>query len=494
MPARLRLNTRLASLLLAVPVVLQAQAPAPVVVRVQGTVIDSVAMKPLVGALVRIVRADDPSQGRTATSDSSGAFRYDSVPAGVWLASFLHPTLDSLRLEPGVIRLEISESGTVMMPLGLPSARTLVVMVCGSRVASDAGVIIGEVRGAGDDAPLAGASVEVEWPEWVLGKKSLTTEMVRRKAVTDSLGRYTLCGAPSGSTLRAASWSAQDSAGVVEIAVPASGYAVQDFSIGRAEYVDAPADLLGAPAGAARLRRGRAQLRGQITTTSGAPLPSAIVRVIGSGSTVRTSATGEFRITDAVAGTQSVEVRAIGYSPARRTLRLTDGTEAEVAMRLAVRNVELDTVRVMAGREIPFDVQGIERRWRTGLGRFLDGKTVAERSTLYTTDALRGMPGVALLPVQQGFGQGVYMRNSMGQECRAMMFVDGMPLDAAGRGGLSLDETIRPDMVAAVEVYNRPTLVPAEYLTMARSCGVVAVWTKQGTGNVPVLPPKSSRR
>jgi hypothetical protein len=74
-----------------------------------------------------------------------------------------------------------------------------------------------------------------------------------------------------------------------------------------------------------------------------------------------------------------------------------------------------------------------------------------------------------------------------------MLFVDGMPFDAAGRGGMSIDEFVQPRDVAAVEVYNRPTMVPAEYLTMARDCGVVAVWTRFGTGNVPVLPPKSSR-
>ena len=251
--------------------------------------------------------------------------------------------------------------------------------------------------------------------------------------------------------------------------------------------------MSGAPS-AARVRRGRAMVRGRISTGAGAPLPEAMVRVVGSGSTVRTTSTGDFRIVDAVSGTQSIEVRAIGYSPSRRTLRLNDGVEAEVAMSLTVRNVELDTVRVVAGREVPHDVRGIERRWRTGNGKFLDGRTVMERSTLFMTDAVRGMPGVFVRPVEQGFGQEVFMRNNQGLECRAMLYLDGMPVDAAGRGGLSLDESIRPDMVTAMEVYNRPTMVPAEYLTMARDCGVVAVWTKQGTGNVPVLPPKTARR
>jgi hypothetical protein len=471
-------------------------AQAPPVAQVRGTVFDSVAMTPLRGALVRIVRADDPSVGRSAQTDSLGAFAHDSVPAGVWLASFLHPVLDSLRLEPGIVRLEIIEAGVLQLPLGTPSGPTLVVQACGPGGADDAAVIFGAVRNADDETPLIGATVEVEWPEWTLAKKAMVTERAQRRTVTDSLGAYRLCGVPPGSTLRARSWKDADSAGVVEVTVPTSGYAVQDFDIGvGATGVVSPViattdvDSSAAPI----VRRGSAAVRGRIITTTGAPLPNAIVRVLGSGSAVRSGSAGEFRVTDAVAGTQTIEARAIGYSPVRRTVRLRTTEVAEITLSLATRNVELDTIRVVAGRDVPWDVRNIERRWRTGMGRFLDGKTVRERASMYLSDALQGMPGVFVRFPRQGYGQDIYMRGNRGVECRAMLFVDGMPFDAAGRGGMSIDEFVQPRDVAAVEVYNRPTMVPAEYLTMARDCGVVAVWTRFGTGNVPVLPPKSSR-
>jgi Fe-S-cluster containining protein len=208
-------------------------AQAPTVAQVRGTVFDSVAMTPLRGALVRIVRADDPSVGRSAQTDSLGAFVHDSVPTGVWLASFLHPVLDSLRLEPGIVRLEIIEAGVLQLPLGTPSGPTLVVQACGPGGADDAGVIFGTVRNADDETPLIGATVEVEWPEWTLAKKAMVTVRAQRRTVTDSLGAYRLCGVPPGSTLRARSWKDADSAGVVEVTVPASGYAVQDFDIER---------------------------------------------------------------------------------------------------------------------------------------------------------------------------------------------------------------------------------------------------------------------
>ena len=78
--------------------------------RVFGSVFDSVGMKPLAGAVVRLVRTEDPSIGRTAISDVGGRFAYDSVASGVWLVSYFHPTLDSLRLEPALVRLEILDS------------------------------------------------------------------------------------------------------------------------------------------------------------------------------------------------------------------------------------------------------------------------------------------------------------------------------------------------------------------------------------------------
>jgi hypothetical protein len=478
-------------------IVLPAQvAPANSAVhaRVSGVVFDSLAMKPVPGALVRLVRADDPAVGRSAVTDSVGRYQHDSVPGGTWIATFLHPVLDSLHLEPGLVRLEISESGAVEMPLFVPAARTLVAMSCGAGTSIDAGVIVGEVRRIDTDAPVMGATIEVVWPEWVLAKKKVITDQRRAIATTDSAGRYRLCGAPAGSTLRSVAWSDADTSGVLEVIVPDSGFALQDFALGSVEYVTVPADPSDSLAGTVRMRRGAAVVRGRVTTTSGVALANAVVRVVGSGSQVRTTEQGEFTIPDAATGTQSIEARAIGYSPYRRTVRMSEAAPVDVVLSLAVRQVQLDTVRVVAGRDIPNVVRGIERRWRTGLGKFLDGATVQQRATLYATDALRGMPGVFVRGMDKAFGQDVFMRNNIGRECRASLFLDGMPVDAAGAGGISLDEFARPDMIAAVEVYNRPSMAPAEYLTMARNCGVVAVWTKRGTDNVPVLPPKSDRR
>ena len=190
-----------------------ANAQTPVRAHVFGSVFDSVSMKPLAGAVVRLVRSEDPSIGRTAISDVRGRFAYERIESGVWLASFFHPTLDSLRLEPAVLRLDIVDSTTVTMPLSTPSARSLAIASCGARLPSDVGVVVGDVRRAVGSAPIAGATVEVEWPEWSIVKKRLVTNMIRRRARSDSSGRYVLCGAPAASMLRAVSWIGKDTTG-----------------------------------------------------------------------------------------------------------------------------------------------------------------------------------------------------------------------------------------------------------------------------------------
>ncbi len=459
-----------------------------------GTVFDSVGMRPLAGAVVRIVRADDPSIGRTTHSDSVGRFAYDTVSAGVWLASFGHPVLDSLRLEPGVVRVDISEPGTVQVPLSLPSSRTLVAASCGRGTSADFGVLVGTVQDAETDESLAGATIELRWPEWVLAKKRLLTDVRKAAAVTDSLGHYVMCGVPTGSTLLGVSWRGADSTGLVELVIPADGYAVYDFALGRALPLAARAVAASDSVAADPIPRGRATVRGRVTSTDGRALPSAIVRVLGTGTPVRTNAAGEFAIVDAGSGTRSIEARAIGFQPHRVPVLLRASAPAQVTLILAVQSVLLDTVRVVAGRELSPEVLGIERRWRTGLGRHLNAAMVRDRASSFVTDALRGMAGVSVRQQLSGYGQQVLMRGFAGADCVAQVFIDGMRTSMGGSGGFTIDEFVSLDNVAAVEVYARANLVPPDYMTMAGGCGVVAIWTKYATGGVPIQPPKSDRR
>jgi Carboxypeptidase regulatory-like domain/TonB-dependent Receptor Plug Domain len=475
----------------------------PTRTRIVGTVWDSVGMRPLGEATVRMVRVDDPSVGISATSTIAGRFAFDSVPRGAWLATFLHPLLDSLRIEPGILRIDINEPGEVRLPLSTPSPRSMIAAACRNVLTAEFGLIAGEVRNVDTDAPLAGGQVFVEWPEWVLQRGRMATEMRRLTARTDSAGRYALCGVPAGSSLRTIAWFGADTTGAIEVPVPESGFALQDFAVGTAERITvrldsaaAPTPGTMAPAAApsttATARRGRAVVRGFVRTLDGRPIANAIVRVLGSGSQVRSTTDGAYLITDAATGTQSLEARAIGYAPYRMPVTLRPSESAPITLRLAVQRVQLDTVRVVAGKSLAPEVRAIERRMNTGVGTILDARTIRERSTVWVTDAVRGMPGVTVSKAA-GNGQEILMRKVGGTDgsyCVANIVVDGQRMPPSASANATIDDYVNLSDVAAMEVYPRPNMVPPEFFTGDNGCGVVVVWTRRGTGGVLPQKPK----
>lgn len=486
--------------------------------RVVGIVWDSLAMKPLEAAVVRMVREDNPSAGVSATTTGAGRFVFDSVATGVWLATFLHPVLDSLRIDPGIMRLEISEPGEVRLPLATPSPRSLITTTCRAPIDAELGMIVGEVRSVSDDSPLVDAQVFVEWPEWILQRRRLTTDVRQVTARTDTAGRYALCGVPSGSTLRTIAWHSADTTGAIEVAVSPSGFALQDFLVGTSERVTVPVDTT-APSGASTsrraartanasgpvatvtARRGRASVRGTVRTFDGQPIANAIVRVLGSGSQIRTDGDGAYLITDAATGTQSIEARAIGYSPYRLPVILRAGETGPIVLRLAVQRVQLDTVRVVAGRQFAREVLAIERRMNSAIGTILDARTIRERATVFVSDALRGVSGVVVSRAK-GYGQEILMRRSasvhqsadagtIDSYCAANIVVDGVRMAPGSGYDFGFDDYVNMDDVAVVEVYPRLALVPAEFLAKDNGCGSVVIWTKRATGGV--LPQKPTR-
>jgi hypothetical protein len=465
------------------------RAVATVRATITGTVYDSIGRAPLANATVRLVQANAPSIGQSATTDLYGRFKYDSVGAGRWLATFLHPVLDSLRLEPGIVQVDINESGPIALAMATPSPRALVLFNCRGPQAADVGLIVGDVRASADGAPLVGATVEMEWPEWELQRGRMVTDLKRRRATTDAAGKYALCGAPRGATLRGVSFTAADTSGSLEVITPEAGYTIVDFAIAPLERISIKVDSASNPGLVATVRRGKAVVRGRVTTLDRRPIANAIVRVIGSGSQVRSGADGNFVIVDAGAGTQTVEARAIGYQPMRQATQLSEQTPTAVALRLPIQRVQLDTVRVVAGRQLTPDLRSIERRWRSGTGTVLNGTLIRERSAIFVSDALRGVAGVTVRQVG-GFGQAVYLRRADGNECQANVILDGAPIPPSQSASLTIDEFVRRDDIAAIEVYARPSQIPAEFTTMTSGCGLLAVWTKRATGGVTPERPK----
>lgn len=473
----------LANVGLATLVATSGVANAQPTARLRGVVFDSIGMAPLANATVRVFRADSASVGVNARTDSAGAFEVPALRAGTWLLSFLHPRLDSLRLEPPLARVDVVEAGDIDVTLAVPSGASLARALCGATPGDSSAVVVGDVRDALARRVLVGATVRVSWPEWVFAKEQMEREVVTRVARTDSTGQFVLCNVPQGTTVTALAYAEADTTGIIELAVPHADYVVADF------VLDRSAVLTRSDSGGGTWRRGTGAVRGRVTTADGKPFVSAVARVLGSGMAVRTDSGGVFRITDAAAGTQTVEVRALGYDPIRQQVQLVPGEPFTASFTLAKSRVTLDTVRVVAGRKLPPDIEAIERRWRRGLGTILDGRTVRERTATNLTSALWSIPGVRL-GTRFGYGNTIYLRGNGGQECIPPIYLDGFRFIA---DGLSLDEIVPPSDVAALEVYPRPMQRPAEFTDLG-DCGVLAVWTTRFLGNIPVMDPRKKPR
>ena len=108
---------------------------------ISGFVRDSLAGKPLVGAVIQLVPSATPwAVGRSVKSDSIGRFAIDSVAPGQYLFGFQHARLDSLGLDAVSKTLQVDKAIRFLRAdLALPSGRTFVTMLCGPRSDSSGG-------------------------------------------------------------------------------------------------------------------------------------------------------------------------------------------------------------------------------------------------------------------------------------------------------------------------------------------------------------------
>lgn len=172
---------------------------------IRGTITDSIHGRPLAGALVLLTRTASESDFlRTGVSDGKGRYRFDSLAAGHYAIAFETPLLDSLKLTLPPRELTLASGQHADLDLGLPSAARLRSVACpGVPLTAGQGAVVGRLTNADTDRPLAGATVAVSFIDLVLDQSTLRASSVERSGAVraDSLGRYRLCGVPTGTYL-----------------------------------------------------------------------------------------------------------------------------------------------------------------------------------------------------------------------------------------------------------------------------------------------------
>ena len=196
----------------------------------------------------------------------------------------------------------------------------------------------------------------------------------------------------------------------------------------------------------------------------------AVVRLVdvatGRGvASAQSSGDGSFRLPRVPPGTYALSIERVGYETASGTLVLYGDEDPAVTATLAPDDVDLEPVVVTVARPAS-RLTGFEQRRVLGNGTFVTRADIEEQRPFRVTDLFRTVAGVRVQPGR--FGNTLTLRGG----CRPTMYFDGVAVDA----GLSLDLSLQPDDVEAIEVHSNAS-APAQYARNA--CGVILVWTRE---------------
>jgi hypothetical protein len=440
---------------------------------ISGFVLDSMTNQPLEGAVVLL-----SGTSKTVTTDAGGRFRFelDSATSGTYTIGFFHPSLDSLGVTPPPRQVQVHAGGDNFVELAVPSARTISYALCPDTSLTDGrGVVAGTVRDAATDEPLDSVRVVLMWTGMSVGNTSVTKVPRAVSVLTDERGSYHACGVPTGVRVTAQARTNVQRSGWIEVTVPEGGIGTRNFLIGTRPPRSVAANP-GADTGAKTAAPlGTAVLTGTVTSTNGQPLEGAQVLLLGTTLGGRTDQGGNFRLGGLPGGTQSIEVRQIGYAPQRYAVDLAPDKISKVNAVLEERAVVLKEVEV-AGKK-GSGIPGFDRRQKSGFGTYITRDDIEKRGAINTSDLFRTIPGVQVL--WNGSGYTVQMSRANTGYCPVQYYIDGTPF--LSTGGDDMDQIVQPQDIQAIEVYKGPTETPAEFQGGGgAACGTIVIWTRRG--------------
>lgn len=450
-----------------------AHAQAGVVGSLEGTVTDSVHARPLAGARVMVVDAGSPAGvPHAATTDATGTFRVDSLPAGRYIVGFESPLLDSLEVTLSPREASVTPGGTAKVELAIPSAAKLRAAVCpGVDLPTGTGIIYGQVVSAETAGPLPDVVLAMRWRELGFDRKTLRPSNAERSAsvTTDAGGWYRVCGVPTGAfvsmQLQRDGHAGPEIRALVDDTL---GIAIRRFSFS-SEPGQPPAATPESDRVETAAPSGTAVLSGVVLGTADAPVEGAEVRVRGTGRSMRTDAAGRYSLAGLPAGTQVIEVRRFGYEVAELPVDLLSEatTTRDVHLRRAI--VTLDSMRIVATRS-KYPEFADHQKFAVG-GIFLGPERVMRERVTFTSDILAKLPGFR---VMQSHGRGIIYSTRSGALCRVNVVIDGVNILTGDRSAISVDD-VQPTDVGAIEAYRAGEIAPETY---DRGCGAVVIWTK----------------
>ena len=452
---------------------------------IKGAVYDSVHHAPVAGATV-IAAARDGSV-RTTTTDSHGRFQWTGLAAAAYTLSVDDARLDSARIEIPSTEVDAQSGGEFAASLATPSVATRVRRACGKSPSDTTlGAIIGAVTDAASERPISGATVALRWSDFSVdrgGKYSSAT--VTRGVRTDSTGHFRACGVPIMRGVELQAQVGSGNSGIVQDRIGEGGVLIRELMVGLATPSAAPAV---------------ARVEGTIRNVTGAAVTDGNVILVGTPRSARLNSDGHFALDSVPAGTQQIEVLAIGFYPERVSLNLAPGAHRDVAVRMETIAAVMDTLVVIAHANDP-RYREFDQRRSQGFGTFITAADIAKRPVFSVSDLLlfgahlnahvtrdgsrvlvgHESRGISSLRVIDPFaGMAGPAAGGAGPQC-PLLILNGAPVP-------SLDDIdhVPPSLVYGIEIYAYYEPVPARYQTFQvgtpgqppPNCGAIIVWTR----------------
>ena len=208
---------------------------------------------------------------------------------------------------------------------------------------------------------------------------------------------------------------------------------------------------------------------------SRAPLPGGVVTLLDADSAatarIETDSAGAFVFSLPRAGSYRLRAEQLGFrATTSPSLTLGSRDTLQVEFALARDAVLLDplTVTGRSRRLTPAVRRFYERVELGGAGRFITRAEVEKARPARTTELLRRIAGIQLMPMAGG--NDVRVRGT----CRPSLFVDGVRV----HGYRSIDDLAQPYEVEGIEVYRSADQAPVEFTGIQAGCAVVLLWTR----------------
>lgn len=452
-----------------------SQNPAPTTGRaIRGTVFDSIAASPLHGAAIQVVAVHSTQAPWTTTTDSAGRYRVSGLPAGQYTVGFYHDALTTLGLDAVTRTIDLAADTVAMVDLAIPSSAMVRALRCGQSDEYAQGMLVGFVRDAENQAPIARTKVMVHWRAFALDSANYRVVDERSPATVEADGAFLVCNLPVDVPLDLAVTAPghREVAGSV-VTVPAMG-------IGRLDVLLADSALI----------TGTAVIRGRVTRESGRAVGSGKVVIKSLGREVAVQ-NGEFVAANVPAGTWVAEARVIGVEPQDVLVTASDSAVAMTTIEVSNGPQRLDAVTVVGKPSRDLRVlDDVLRRKRVGMGTvFLPGHP-ALRSATFTSDVMKEARGFRWVD-----SDSVTARNKCEQ---IAVYVNDVRQPDMMRG---LDHLAPVGEVLAIETWPDLDFAPVQYrqLKLAKfgnersdprvgirpppalpvPCALVLIWTRQ---------------